>query len=180
MFLSLVSFTTVLPFCCSFPPCTAMYCRGPAHPFHAGRSPPETTLLTWQRYWSGLKINQPKGADVAKCRELCRVSWVGQCTMAGTGRGTSDRAVTPGSALLGQMAPEAPRAPGDSGNSAPCTGDPVRTGKGLQWESTSVTLRSIVKKVWQKRLDLENTKHLQHSASFTLQISKFLRQKLGE
>lgn len=34
--------------------------------------------------------------------------------MAGSGQGTRDRAVTLGPALLGQMAPEAPRAPGVS------------------------------------------------------------------
>lgn len=58
------------------------------------------------------------------------LSWAGQGTMTGTGEGTSDRPVTPVSVLLYQMAQETPTAPDVSGNSAPCTGDPVRTGKG--------------------------------------------------
>lgn len=45
-------------------------------------------------------------------------------------RDTSGRSGTPVAALLHQTAPEAPTAPGVSGHSAPCTGDPVRTGKG--------------------------------------------------
>lgn len=154
MFLILVSFTTVLACCCSFPPCTAMYSHETAHPCHACRSPPETTLLACHRYWSGLKINQQKGADVllsAESSAVWQLSWVGQCTRAGTGEGSSDRAVTPVSALLNQMAQKHQQHLVSVATQHPALGTVS--------EQERITLRSTVKEIRQKRFNLGNTKH---------------------
>lgn len=70
MVLRPVSFSTVLPHCCSLLPCTAM--KQLTHPMLTDLllKPP---LLTGHRYRSGLKINRQKGQTIAKCRELCSV-----------------------------------------------------------------------------------------------------------
>lgn len=122
MFFRLVSFTTVLPCCCKLPPCTAMYSSPiPCLQISSWNHPVNLTqILIWIKNKSA-----KRSRCIAKRRELRSVPAV----LGGAGHHGRDWRGHQWQTRDTQMAPEAPTASGVSGNSAPCTGDPVRTGK---------------------------------------------------